>query len=193
MSDNPNSFTGVINCGDWIYPNHESTSGVQYGINLPLVLMLYHQQKEGEQREISKKSHIEHHLNGPRYITVEITSNQLTICALHNASEIDFKRDINWSCKYDAKSLDRLDHVIHDFDIDDLLDLDLDIETDGHDDDQELFSKISKKTADNQLSLSILVTSILLQHYTTTKDSEFPEGISFRFATIPEIESLGKW
>ena len=191
MSEKTSSFTGVINCGDWIFPNHESIAGVQYNINLPLVLMLFHQQKEGEQREISKKREIEHHLNGPRYITVEVTAKQLTISALHNANEIDFKRDINWSCSYDIDSLDRLDHIIPIRDIDNLLNIDLDAAED--DSNTRLFDKISERTADDKMSLSILVTSILLQHFTTTQESGFPEGISFRRATIPEIESLGKW
>ena len=161
---------GEVKCGDWIYPSDGSLTGISYNIYFPLVLELF-LQRTGVGRKISKSGNIGLHLDGPRYIVVKVTKDVLSIVFMGNKKEQNYRESINWSCRFEVETLARLGDIgIYDFNKF-----------------EESFEDISKSSE----KLAILFTSILLQVH--GKKTGFPKGITFRKATIPEIESLGRW
>ena len=164
--------SAVINGGNWIYPSEDSLSSVQYPIKTPLVLELFQQLSEKE-KTTERQGGISYHLHGPRYLEVEITEGELRILTLKNKKESAFESRVDFECNYTIGDLARK----NDF---------------GCYGEREFDSFASRLEVSSD-SLSIFVTSVLLQEFLKNGNDNLLEEIVFRNATIPEIESIGRW
>lgn len=160
-----------VNCGNWIFPSKDTTTDAVYPIDIPLVAAIFMTTKDDE-KGISKRFEIDHHLTGPRYVDVTVTGARMNIGALRNREEELFEHRVDFSVPFDAAKLARAEH---------------------------LWGKPEKPGGELPIHpqvresdwKGIFFTSVLLQHH--LKGGEFPEGIYFRKATMPEIEALGTW
>ncbi|MBP9842670.1 MAG: hypothetical protein KBC62_01560 [Candidatus Pacebacteria bacterium] len=152
-----------VRCGDWIYPSRDSTTGTKYPIAFPLVANLFMQSSERE-RPVSSQSRIDFHLDSPRSVVVEF---------LDNGKAIHMKRLVNEKEEDFSRQLNFfLEYDIHKL---------------------ARWEEIrhSHGAHGDKWWPSIWLMSALLNAYTSNMD--LPDGVTFRRATIPEIESLGSW
>ncbi|OGI76333.1 hypothetical protein A3C57_00940 [Candidatus Nomurabacteria bacterium RIFCSPHIGHO2_02_FULL_33_12] len=160
-----------IFCGDWIYPSRDSSTKINYPIDIPLVAEIY-PRSDRKGKMVSESGMIKEHLNSSRFLKLHLrTDNILCILSLHNETESMFLKEINEDISFDRETLARPNSLWYD---------------------GKYPGKIIKhKNREENEWNSIFFTSILLQVFMAGE--KLPNGISFRNATIPEIESLGRW
>lgn len=160
-----------IFCGDWIYPSRNSSTGVTYPVDTPLVAEIFLPNERGG-KDVSKSSLIIEHLHGPRFLDVHISNeNVMAILSLRSKAEKMFLKEINQDIPFDPATLARERSLWQNG------------KYEGR-----MIKKVKRKDYEWN---AIFFTSILLQAY--LGGVELPEGILFRNATIPEIEALGGW
>ncbi len=164
-----------VDCGDWIYPSRDSTARTKYDIDFPLVALIF-AMKNRVLVPVDSHSGISYHLNSPRYLCCEIisgkavTDHALRIVKMKNRHEEEFKKKIDVEVQFDPRSLNRADELW----------------PNGFENSYENSSRLKDEDW-----WSILFASILLQAHLAGRD--LPDGITFRNAIVPEIESIGRW
>lgn len=186
-------------CGDWIYPSKDSTSGVAYSVDVPVVAEIF---PTCAITNVASKGGIDYHLNSPRFIEIDLlrvasidveafNTYHFNIRCIKNKYEPLFEKELNITIPLgtfdDIEKLDRYTYLANN--------------KYCGDNDVHLHSLLSKQG----YGPSIFFTSALLKFATSSglfKDNtvwsifspNVPElDIKIRKASIPEIESLGKW
>lgn len=168
----------TIKCGDWLYPCKDSGSGVSYKIEKTLALNLFSPARE--KFSCNKATgHYSHHLNSDRVLNCELDlkNNKLFLNTVTHSTESEFIINVGVQISFDPNTLDRV---------------------------SELTSNYKVFIGRGDFECSVFVTAVLLQHYLCVNNDGFDEflpGLSFenrtriyfREATIPEIESIGRW
>lgn len=168
-----------VRCGDWVYPSRDSTGPVQYPVDYPLVLVLFSTFK-GKHKVNLRRGDIDSHLSNCRrlHLTLDADTNTLSFKKLTNDQEPDFEMSVAQfsPIKFDPETLAR---------------------------GEQLYLGRGQYERNDAQRLSVLVTSILLQHFLAAMEDtawdlagyneQFMNDLYFRKATVPEIESIGRW
>jgi hypothetical protein len=171
ISEDGNVASFSIPCGDWIYPSKDSTSRVQYSIASPLTLILFSTKGPAHKPDLHRGD-VASHFGQSRRLHCTVNLNTfpptLSFIKLTNDQEPEFVRELsNLVFEFNSDALDRRDD----------------------------FNLSEGNLANSEVRWSICVASILLQHRMNFSTGTWGCGdeLFFRSATIPEIESIGRW